>query len=249
MGDTPAQHWLSSWMSLSNAGLDGPVPLLRGCDAAYLDLGTNRGLKIEELLEAQPGGFLRLFPPAYRGAANRPCALGAEPNPSHAAHLRTIEDAQRAAGRRVTILNAAISNANGEATFWSDLDEQAHEWGSSLLRWNRGMSPRNSSRVRTVSLDWLLRTHLLPQPDPNPSPHPHRSPLTLTAHRSPLTFHPHSHHHPPPSPSPLTAHRSPLTFHQARTCCLRHRGMWWPRWTSRAPSTTLYRLRSRPSAR
>ena len=149
-------------MSLSNAALDGPVPLLRGCDAAYLDLGTNRGLKIEELLEARPGGFLRLFPPAYRGASNRPCALGAEPNPSHAAHLRTIEDAQRAAGRRVTILNAAISNANGEATFWSDLDEQAHEWGSSLLRWNRGMSPRNSSRVRTVSLDWLLRTHLLP---------------------------------------------------------------------------------------
>ena len=101
-------------MILSNAGLDGPVPLLRGCDAAYLDLGTNRGLKIEELLEARPGGFLRLFPPAYRGAANRPCALGAEPNPSHAAHLRTIEATQRAAGRRVTILNAAISNANGE---------------------------------------------------------------------------------------------------------------------------------------
>ena len=73
-----------------------------------------------------------------------------------------MEDTQRAAGRRVTILNVAISDVNGEATFWSDLDYQAHEWGSSLLRWNRGMSPGNSSRVRTVSLDWLLRTHLLP---------------------------------------------------------------------------------------
>ena len=41
-----------------NAALDGPVPLLRGCAAAYLDLGTNRGLKIEELLEARAGGFL-----------------------------------------------------------------------------------------------------------------------------------------------------------------------------------------------
>ena len=149
-------------MRPGNAALDGPVPLLRGCAAAYLDLGTNRGLKIEELLEARAGGFLRLFPAAYRDDANRPCVIGAEPNPSHAAHLRTIEAAQRAAGHRVTILNAAISDANGEATFWSDLDEQAHEWGSSLLRWNRGMTPRNSSRVRTLSLDWLLRTHLLP---------------------------------------------------------------------------------------
>ena len=35
-----------------NEALDGPVPLLRGCDAAYLDLGSNRGLKIEQLLEA-----------------------------------------------------------------------------------------------------------------------------------------------------------------------------------------------------
>ena len=149
-------------MRAANAAVDGPVPLLRGCAAAYLDLGTNRGLKIEELLEARAGGFLRLFPAAYRDAASRPCVIGAEPNPSHAAHLRTIEAAQRAAGHRVTILNAAISGANGEATFWSDLDEQAHEWGSSLLRWNRGMTPRNSSRVRTLSLDWLLRTHLLP---------------------------------------------------------------------------------------
>ena len=149
-------------MRPGNTALDGPVPLLRGCAAAYLDLGTNRGLKIEELLEARAGGFLRLFPAAYRGAASRPCVIGAEPNPSHAAHLRTIEAAQRAAGHRVTILNAAISDANGEATFWSDLDEQAHEWGSSLLRWNRGMTPRNSSRVRTLSLDWLLRKHLLP---------------------------------------------------------------------------------------
>ena len=29
-------------MRLGNAALDGPVPLLRGCAAAYLDLGTNR---------------------------------------------------------------------------------------------------------------------------------------------------------------------------------------------------------------
>ena len=36
-----------------NEALDGPVPLLRGCDAAYLDLGSNRGLKIEQLLEAR----------------------------------------------------------------------------------------------------------------------------------------------------------------------------------------------------
>ena len=34
--------------------LERLVPLLRGCEAAYLDLGSNRGLKIEQLLEARP---------------------------------------------------------------------------------------------------------------------------------------------------------------------------------------------------
>lgn len=140
------------------SALDGP-PILANCSAAFLDFGANRGLKTQQLLNGDPSSFLRFFPADDRRAV---CALGAEPNPSHRPTLRAIEERQRAAGRRVTILDVAIASENGEATFWSDQDYQAHEWGASLLKWQREMEPKHSSRVRTVSLDWLLRRHVLP---------------------------------------------------------------------------------------
>ena len=64
-------------------------------------------------------------------------------------------------GKVHAAVNVAIASENGEATFWSDQDYQAHEWGASLLKWQREMEPKHSSRVRTVSLDWLLRRHVL----------------------------------------------------------------------------------------
>lgn len=141
-----------------NATLSGP-PLFRGCSAAYLDIGVNRGVKIEELLAASTvqGSFARFFPAAE---LSRLCVVGFEPNPSHTPSLRALEARHRAAGRRVTILPAAISDRDGQATFWSDQDYRAGEWGSSLLRWQREMTPRHASTVRTVGLDWLLRAHV-----------------------------------------------------------------------------------------
>ena len=138
------------------AVLSGP-PLFANCTSAYLDIGANRGLHVQRV--ANGASFARFFP--VRAARRDVCVVGIEPNPSHTASLRRIEAEERAAGRRVTILPVAVSDTNGEAVFWSDQDYQAGEWGSSLLRWQRKMTPRKSSRVATVSLDWLLQTHVL----------------------------------------------------------------------------------------
>lgn len=144
-------------MSLAaNDVLSGP-PLFRNCTSAYLDIGSNKGVKIEELLAGRQDSFARFFRPAER---SKLCVVGFEPNPSHITSLRAIEARYRAAGRRVTIVPAAVSDSNGQATFWSDQDFKAGEWGSSLLRWQREMTPRHTSTVRTVALDWLMRTHV-----------------------------------------------------------------------------------------
>ena len=139
-----------------DTALSGP-PLFRNCTSAYLDIGANKGVKIEEVLAGRHDSFARFFNPAGRSQL---CVVGFEPNPSHTAPLRAIESRHRAAGRRVTIIPAAISDSNGQATFWSDQDFKAGEWGSSLLRWQREMTPRHTSAVRTVALDWLMRTHV-----------------------------------------------------------------------------------------
>ena len=101
------------------------------CTHAYIDVGTNLGVQIRKV--HQP----KLYPPngatplerrhfgqhAARVAARvqrafgsdrcRVCSIGFEPNPAHAARLKTLQQRLRAAGFGVLILFAAASSADG----------------------------------------------------------------------------------------------------------------------------------------
>ena len=99
--------------------------------------------KIQELFDGGAESFIHLFPQRLQHDV---CAVGFEPNPRHAASLRAMEARLRSAGRRVTIIPAAISDRTSEAVFWSDQDYDAGEWGSSLLQWQRAMNALNTSR-------------------------------------------------------------------------------------------------------
>jgi hypothetical protein len=53
-----------------------------------------------------------------------------------------------------------VSERNGTADFYSDMDEANQEWGSSLWHWSNKMSKRHSFQVPLFELDWFLRYHL-----------------------------------------------------------------------------------------
>jgi hypothetical protein len=97
--------------------------LAHECHHAYLDIGTNRGVQIRKLLEPRRyagSDVLPIFDAAFGPSAHgrcHVCAIGFEPNPMHASHLRELQRRLRAAGAAVLILHAAAGVENGTLTF------------------------------------------------------------------------------------------------------------------------------------
>ena len=142
-------------------------PLLRGCRAAFLDLGSNTGGHISALYanasSSTQSGKRRspaesVFAAAFGPTRDDVCAVALEPSPSHAPRLRALAARLTAAARRFYLFHAAVAANNSAARFYSDSDDRHHEWAASLTptRSTDG-SEGPSIPVPTVSLDYLLR--------------------------------------------------------------------------------------------
>ena len=162
----PAQRRASQLSPLSL--LDGP-PLFLGCNHSYIDMGTNEGRRFDILLEPEKRPRQGVY--GFYGQVPRRelCVVGFEPNPAHALKLSRAMEGWREKARVFHIFGAAISTTNSYAQFWSDGAKKQREWGASLLNYNPGKmlhvrragAAHNDSQVRTISLDWFLRNHVI----------------------------------------------------------------------------------------
>jgi FkbM family methyltransferase len=106
---------------------------------------TNIGIQIRKLYQPElfpKAAVLPLFESEF-GAGNRSdvCAFGFEPNPRHTQELLNIQDAYRKLGYPVHIFTGtAVSDTNGQATFFLDDNPKRRDWGASLInhQWTRG---------------------------------------------------------------------------------------------------------------
>lgn len=160
-------------------------PLLEGCAHVYLDFGVNHANRIQALYRPDqaiaglaydyrykvvpfPQGKFNVW---FNGIPREEiCTIGFEPNVKWWTNktgksggprgLVSLLHQYRAAGRRLMIFPAAISDRNSVARFYSDCSTVPSCWGSSLLRLRPEVNEA-AGVVPTVSLDWFLRTHVL----------------------------------------------------------------------------------------
>ena len=127
---------------------------LSGCRFAYIDIGTNRGDRINDLYayNRHKKFYNGCFP--LQVPRSSVCAVGFEPNPVHFKRLQNLATGHRYLGHNVTILPFAISNETSSHRFYVDDMPQFHYWGSSLIKW-KGSSNR-THQVHTISLSSLL---------------------------------------------------------------------------------------------
>lgn len=97
-----------------------------------------------------------------RAENTRICAVGFEPNPRHAPKLQELEAAYLEKGWRVKIFPATAADMkNGTAEFYFDNDAapEHHEWGASMIPWQKNMksneeqnTPNVKTTVKTIDL-------------------------------------------------------------------------------------------------
>jgi len=101
---------------------------LSSCRAIYLDVGSNKGVQVRKLYEAEKyvgASILEKFDQVYGPPSRREspsshsglCALGLEPNPKHQPRLREIEKAYKRRGWNVHFYPFAAWSAEGEMGF------------------------------------------------------------------------------------------------------------------------------------
>ena len=160
--------------SPDTAPLRGPSPLLESCERVYLDFGTNIGFKLRELYDPHVARVGTRRPSTFFAPLNLTanftsrsdvCALAFEPVPRNVVKCNhVVQTLRRRAliGPHVHFFPAAIGTADGTARFYVDDSPNniANNWGSSLLRWQRGMENRSRVDVPVVGLSTLLERHV-----------------------------------------------------------------------------------------
>ena len=124
----------------------------RSCARLYLDIGANIGVQLRKLYEPHKyaqSPMLRVFDETF-GTARRceVCAVGFEPNPTHALRLEELQHRLLAAGASLLVIKAAVGAEDGMLRLGVG--------GSSRLLNDYGASvhARNASRwVRVPKLD------------------------------------------------------------------------------------------------
>ena len=132
--------------------------ILNGCYHIYLDVGSNIGNQIRKLFEPEKypnapllAKFDQYFGPIENRRISSPeggsmvCAVGFEPNPVHALHLKELEKVYKTCGWNVKMMTSTgISNRNGITKFY-------HIGIGGGLNLGGGILPPNLSSVKNKS--------------------------------------------------------------------------------------------------
>ena len=144
--------------------------ILDGCFYVYIDLGSNIGVQIRKLFEPElyPEANVHPIFNSYFGSIEERkdtknplsiCAVGFEPNLSHTKYLKQIETSYNKCGYQVMFFTeTAVSNRDGNATFYSDTDLKHLEWGSGILSPEvNKIANKTTSNVKKIRLSKFLR--------------------------------------------------------------------------------------------
>ena len=170
-----------------------------GCRHVFIDAGANRAVHTRYLMEEPPsraknfsgvfpvsrflrmGHFKRLFGPDNWWDPTV-CAFAFEPNPTHARRLRSLELRLRAAGRRMEVFNAAVSNQTGRLHFANPSFSATNksEWGfqRSLNETAVGVRVVPVIDLAAFVLDELV-SRQIPPPPPSMKPAHVREPAII----------------------------------------------------------------------
>jgi FkbM family methyltransferase len=140
----------------------GTTKLADGCYHIFLDVGANIGVHSRFLFE--PDKYPRadrahgIFDSKFGDRSVRDnrdlCAFAFEPNPNHASRHEALEAAYRLQGWRYHYVAAAVSNENGNMTFYHNNDEQYEEWGFSDHDLSAKGDPVSVPKIRLSN--WLM---------------------------------------------------------------------------------------------
>lgn len=154
----------TKWMMFC-AGLDDeqlcklPNVWLNCSGGIYLDVGTNVGVQLRKLYNAEQFPNARVLPffdKTYGLNRSNVCSLGVEPNPHHAEYLHQLNLYFKRKGYQSLILtNMAVSVKPGRAKFFLDT-KSPNEWGASL---SKGVWQKNGNNT-----DIEVNVDLLPLP-------------------------------------------------------------------------------------
>lgn len=135
---------------------------LQNCAVIYLDVGSNIGVQVRKLFEAEryPGApVLQLFNDVFGAPEDRSlpststglCALGLEPNPAHREHLQSLQDNYTAKGWNVHFYPYAAWKDEGKMMFDEAIQPSTEDWGAKLSS-SKPNSTAPYVSVRTVNL-------------------------------------------------------------------------------------------------
>lgn len=143
-----------------------PAKLADGCYHIFLDAGANIGVHSRFLFEPDKYPDAKrahgIFDSEFGDSSARDnrdmCAFAFEPNPKHASRHQALEEAYKQQGWRYHYIAAAVSNAEGNITFYHNHDEHNEEWGFSdhdLKTGGKAGSPISIPALRLS--DWLMK--------------------------------------------------------------------------------------------
>jgi len=147
---------------------------LTGCRKLFLDIGSNIGTHVRQVFEADkyPKSILRKSFTQWFGdeeLRKQPsdisgvCAVGFEANPRIALHLKDIEEAYSKNGWKAFFFAPqAVSDKNGEVTFYMNDEPQNSDVGSSIVDRRKSTHGRKFEPVtiRTLNLAELIETEI-----------------------------------------------------------------------------------------
>jgi hypothetical protein len=136
------------------------------CEHIYLDIGTNIGVQIRKLFEPRlfpKASILPYFESFYGPASERSsrvCAIGMEPNPKWTMKLSKLQSDYQEKGYNVIIFTETAANIhNKNMTFYTTPFDKTenHEWGSSLIAWDKRMIATTAGSISLSSLIQLIQ--------------------------------------------------------------------------------------------
>jgi hypothetical protein len=160
------QHIESSHTKSHLIQLETLLNQINKCQHIYLDIGTNIGIQIQKLFEPHlfPNALILPYFDSFYGPAlqrnSHICAIGMEPNPKWTTKLSKLQSDYQKKGYEVIIFTETAANIhNKNMTFYTTPFEKTenHEWGASLIPWNKKMIATTAGSISLSTLIQLIQ--------------------------------------------------------------------------------------------